>query len=167
MSPYLAESATLDILDSYDSPSPPEQERMPVGIDHNLNRPISLSAPTPDRYPVHSACNSSTNLVPVQDTTNRTHHAKSPSRSSPFYWNLPSQLSTMEEKRTQTVQNSTRPTKFWHGWKVILFGSCMCISLLVDCSAHTLTLTPTSGLNVLLVLIPISVQSNVFHNSGL
>lgn len=140
MSTYLAESATLDILDNYngrDSFMPPEKERdqIPAGIDQKPNRPLSL---VPERQPSRLTCNSSTNLMPVGDSPSPSsspgpnHHVKSPSRSSPFYWNLPSQLSTLEQKRTRTVQDSTVPTKFWHGWKVILFGSCMYIPLLVD-----------------------------------
>lgn len=174
MSSCLAELATLD--DSYDGCDPSilreqeERDRMLAGTEHNLKPP---DAWTPEKLPPHLACDSSSNIVPVHDTTSRklhNLHIKSPSRSSPFYWNLPSQLSTLEKKRTRAVQNSTIPTKFWHGWKVILFGSCMCTLPLSGCQypncAHELTLTSSTGLNVLLVIIPISVRSKVIFEGA-
>lgn len=116
---FLAESATLDVLDSYDGrdSSMTEQESVRRPVEH----PIPLRASTPERTMTLSSCNSTSDLIAVHNAPSR---IKSPCQSSFFHENLPSRFSTLEGKRKQVVQNAQMPTRFWHGWKVIVFGSC-------------------------------------------
>jgi Ca2+:H+ antiporter len=122
MASYLPESISMDDLELN---SMAEREQMP-NADPTLLQPISSRPPPLERQSTQFSYSSSSPLSPTPPISPTRHvHAKSPSRSSPFYWNLPPQVSAWEERRTQTVQRMPKgPTKFWHGWKVIVFGSC-------------------------------------------
>ncbi|KIM80472.1 hypothetical protein PILCRDRAFT_822575 [Piloderma croceum F 1598] len=146
MASYRPESISMDDLE-LNSMAECEQMR---NADPTLLQPISSRPPPLERKSTQLSYSSSSPLSPTppMSPTSPTRHVKSPSRSSPFYWNLPPQVSAWEEKRTQTVQRMPKgPTKFWHGWKVIVFGS---------------------WLNLLLVIVPVSwILHNVKANSHL
>jgi len=122
MASYRPESISMEDLETN---SAAEREQT-LNAGSTLLQPISSRPPPLERKLTQSSYSSSSPLSPTPPTSPTRHaHAKSPSRSSPFYWNLPPQVSAWEEKRTQTVQRMPKgPTKFWHGWKVIVFGSC-------------------------------------------
>lgn len=154
---YRLESISMDDLELT---SMAEREQT-HHADPTLLQPISSRPPPLERQSTQFSYSSSSSLSPtppMSPTSPTRHvHAKSPSRSSPFYWNLPPQVSAWEEKRTQTVQRMPKgPTKFWHGWKVIVFGSCAYLARWRNAWCSTVD----AGLNLLLVIVPVSVQSN-------
>lgn len=151
------ESPTLDLLRTYDILQPPipmtSLDQSPVSPEGapTLRAPVPFRSENLSRRSTLSSFTSASNLVPPSGPRQR--HGKQPSRSSPFYWNWPSQhVLALEEKRAQVKHRRERPTNWYHGWKVILFGSCECPSFLDSPSAKRST-----GLNLFLIVIPISV----------
>ena len=144
-------------MNSFRESQMPENEQT-GNVEHTRPQPVLSRPPALERTSTQFSYTSSTYLSPASPT-GPLLHAKTPSRSSLFYWNLPPQVSAWEEKRTQTVQRMPKgPTKFWHGWKVIVFGSCT-----YRCLVHEIAvaLTENAGLNILLVVVPVSVQCNL------
>ena len=155
------ESPTLDILGTYDMFEPPipmiSVDPSPVSPkgEPALRAPVPFRSEGVSRQSTLSSFTSASNLVPPNGTRQR--HMKQPSRSSPFYWNWPSQhVQALEEKRAQVKHRRERPTKWYHGWKVILFGSC---ELFSSSSSGLPSAKMSKGLNLLLVVIPVSVRS--------
>ena len=145
---YPAESATMDVLSTYYEASITDQDRS----RSPENTPRSQE---PERTSIPA---SPPNVPPVLDPA-RHRHVKAPSRSSPFYWNWPPQVSAWEEKRAQTVQRRAKgPTRFWHGWKVIVFGSCAYLFPLSSLLPVRSFQFSNAGINILLVIVPISVR---------
>lgn len=115
-SPYSPTDSTY----SFGSPGPSMAE--------HIRPPMLFRSQSLERISTLGSCTSSTNLVPGHDSRQR--HSKSPSRSSPFFFNWPQQAVAFrpeasptyrawEEKRVKAVRRRPAgPTKFWHGWKV-------------------------------------------------
>ena len=123
------ESPTLDLLRTYGILEPPipmtSVDRGSVSPEREpaLRVPVPFRSENLSSRSSVSSFTSASNLVTPNGTRQR--HVKQPSRSSPFYWNWPSQhVLALEEKRAQVKHRRERPTKWYHGWKVILFGSC-------------------------------------------
>ncbi|KAH7909495.1 Sodium/calcium exchanger protein-domain-containing protein [Hygrophoropsis aurantiaca] len=133
------ESATLDVLRSYDNScnSSPvaSPERGRAFPDRPLDYPQLLR---PDSRLSTISCDSTSNLVALEKGT-RHHHKGAEPAESPFRWNLP-QLPPSPEKTEHSgtqkdSQSQKPPSSIWRGWKKILLAS---------------------WLNVLLLLIPVS-----------
>lgn len=160
--PGSPESATLDVLQDYDGPSTQsassrttdsiqpdtEEDTSPVGSTFRLDL----------RAAAVSCCSeSTTNLIP--------QHSHGEYRESPFRWNYPS-LPDLAVHQPETdpkdvvTKGKKRAMRIWEGWKVILFCSCKIYVSRGSFYSGGLwyLLSVGIGLNVLLLLMPVSVR---------
>lgn len=157
--PALQESATLDVLQTYDAST----SDSPKSVTGDLPRVAATRNPTtsPSRSDFRLSaisCTSSANLITEQGVS------RSERGNRPFTWSYPSLsdipngASQQPEEDPEKLRNGNiRKTSIWQGWKVIVCGSCKNVHPF----AYYGVLIP-AGLNLLLLLIPVSVRSGTF-----
>lgn len=165
--PHSSESASrLDASQPYDTPlpSPTLTSRGAPERAFTVTMDDSSPASTPPRSDFRFSAlptSSTTNLVALEKGVPRGE-----STDQPFRWNYPSlselPLDPPEELQSDSLNEASLEEgglmDIWGGWRVVVFCSCEYLSLFL----HFQTLT-TTGLNVLLLLIPVSVSFHSFR----
>lgn len=132
----------------------------PQGRDHPTEmHPIPMPVLTRTATQGSAAsCSSSTDLLPHHHHTNpRKNRASIKARITSWYAGPPHTTSPNEGDAPPAVPVKKERLKPWHGWRHVLFGSCMC-SCYLHCIFRCLTMIRNAGLNVFMLLLPVSVR---------
>lgn len=152
------ESTTLDILRAYSHPPSPSSP----DATFPSRPPDCNSSPGSRCSGISGASCSPPSMLFTADKSLRPDETN----ESPFRWNLPPPselpMGPEESKPLSGGTSGDEPgsrTHIWQGWRVVVFGSCECVTRTLPLSWRNLKAV---GFNVLLLLIPVSVSGYLY-----